>query len=123
MSMQSFYTRDKANEGVKLPLFTPTGEESEYWLRVRGIDSDAFKIANAKSKRKAKELAQIEDETERTEAIDKEETELIASLIVDWNFEEECTHDNVVKFLTNAPQIANVVNTFAAKRSLFFGNA
>jgi hypothetical protein len=119
--MKEFYTREKSNEGVKLPLYYPDGTPSEHWLTVRGIDSDAFRMAESKAKRKAVEIAQIENEQERAEKVRETEIGCIAALIAGWSFEKELTTDNVYEFLTEAPQIADMVNRFAARRAEFFG--
>jgi len=118
--MEEFFTRQVANVGVKLPLYLPDGSKSEHWLRVRGIDSDEFRRAETKGKRKAIEISQIDSDDEREKIIEQVEKEVVASLIAAWSFEQECTHDNVVKFLTEAPQIMSQVNKFAARRSEFF---
>lgn len=118
--MQEFFTRQTANEGVQLPLYRPDGTLSEHWLQVRGVDSDHFRRAEAKAKRKAVELAQIEDEQKRAEAVRETELECIAALVAGWSFEQEASLINVVNFLREAPQIADMVNRFAARRAEFF---
>lgn len=118
--MQEFFTRQTANEGVQLPLYRPDGTLSEHWLQVRGVDSDHFRRAEAKAKRKAVELAQIEDEQKRAEAVRETELECIAALVAGWSFEQEASPINVVNFLREAPQIADMVNRFAARRAEFF---
>lgn len=118
--MKEFYTRQKANEGVKLPLFHPDGTKSEHWFMVRGIDSDQFRKAEARAKRKAVEFAQIDDQDKRADAIRETELSCIAELVAGWSFEEECTSENVVNFLREAPQIADAVNRYAARRADFF---
>ena len=119
--MKEFYTRQTANEGVQLPLYYPDGTVSEHWIKVRGVDSDHFRQAEAKAKRSAVELAQIKDEQKRAEAVRETELECIAALVSGWSFPEEANHDNVVNFLREAPQIADMVNRFAARRAEFFG--
>ena len=47
LGMSAFFTRDRANEGIELPLYLPNGRKSEHWLRVLGVDSDAFRLAEA----------------------------------------------------------------------------
>lgn len=121
MSMKEFYTRSKANEGKKVPLSLPDGSPSEHWLVIRGVDSDEFRRAEAKSKRKAIEIAQIKNDQERDAAIEQQKLELIAVLVAGWSFEEECTRDNVVDFLREAPQIADMVDRIAVSRASFFG--
>ena len=44
-SMDAFFTRGKANEGVQLPLYLPDGSKSEHWVRILGVDSDIFRAA------------------------------------------------------------------------------
>lgn len=118
--MKEFYTRKTANEGVQLPLYYPDGTMSDHWIQVRGVDSDHFRRAEAKAKRKAVELAQIEDEQKRAEAVRETELEGIAALVAGWSFEQEATPENVVNFLREAPQIADMVNRYAARRTEFF---
>lgn len=119
--MQEFFTRQKASEGRKLPLYLPNGEASDHWLQVRGVDSDEFKQAENAAKREAVKLAEIEDVQERAEAVRTTELKCIAALIAGWSFEQEFTEDNVVTFLREAPQIADMVNRYAANRKAFFG--
>lgn len=118
--MEQFFTREKANEGVDLPLYLPNGELSEYNITVRGIDSDAFREAETTAKRKAIDVAQIKNPDERALAVKTVQIECIASLVAGWNLPTEYTHNNVVKLLTEAPQIADMVNRFAAQRAAFF---
>jgi hypothetical protein len=118
--MKEFFTRDRANEGIKVPLYHPDGSASEHWLIVRGIDSDEFRKAETQAKRNAIDVAQIKDEDERAERIRETELVCIASLIADWSFDEKCNQVNVVKLLREAPQIADMVNRLAARRADFF---
>lgn len=122
MSMQEFHTRKKANEGKKVPLYLPDGTPSEHWLKIKGIDSDDFRKAEAAGKRQAIEIAKIEDVEERANAVRDTELTCIAALIADWSFEEECTSEKVVEFLREAPQIADMVNRYAARRADFFAS-
>lgn len=36
LPMESFFTRENANEGIELPLLLPDGTKTEHWLRIRG---------------------------------------------------------------------------------------
>lgn len=118
--MKEFYTRQTANEGVTLPLYLPDGSPTEHWIKVRGVDSDQFRQAETKAKRKAIEIAQVKDAKKRDEQVRETEVECIASLVSAWSFEQEPTLSNVVMFLTEAPQICDMVNRFAARRTEFF---
>lgn len=120
--MESFFTRQVANEGVELPLFLPgTTVKSGHWLRVRGIDSDEFRLAQDKSRREVAEIVQL-PEPERSERRLAQQRNLIAALVIDWSFSKPCTFENVVEFLKEAPQIEDAINQVAARRSLFFKN-
>ena len=118
--MQEFFTRQIANEGIRLDLYLPDGTLSEHWLQVRGMDADEFHTAEMIAKRDAVKLADIESDEERAVAIQEAQITLIASLIAGWSFPTDFTKDNVVTFLREAPQIADEVNRLAAKRSVFF---
>ena len=117
--MEEFFTRSAANEGVKLPLYQPDGTRTDHYLTVRGVDSDKFRAAESKAKRKAITIAQLDTEAERVEEIQKTERDCIAALVIDWSFDKPCTHNNIMTFLKEAPQIADAINRFAAQRSGF----
>lgn len=120
MSMEKFFTRQKSNEGIKVPLYYPgSNEASGDWLLVVGMESDSFRVAEHQAKRRTLEITRME-EPARTEAhLDAKRT-LVASLIKGWSFEKELTHENVMEFLREAPQIEEAVNNIAGRRHLFF---
>ncbi|URA07143.1 putative tail assembly chaperone [Xanthomonas phage Mallos] len=118
--MELFHTRQFANEGIELPLYTPDGKRSEHWMRIRGVDSDEFRLAEAESKRDVMRIAQMENVRDRTTEVELSKLTLIAALVISWSFPQECTRENVVAFLKEAPQIADAIDTAASKRSLFF---
>lgn len=132
--MKRFHTRAAANEGVQVPLTGPDGEPTEYWLRLIGLDSDIFRKkrievnrdsllkASVKGAKKAEELLDLGDAFHA-----KQKLRLLACLITDWNFTDEaeppqplpCTEENIIAFLTEAPQIADMIDRLAADRSFF----
>lgn len=118
--MEDFYTRDKANEGIKVPLYLPDGKESEHSIKIRGVDSDIFRAADTEARRAALQIARsgLSDE-EKNLAYKKVENKLIASLVISWTFDKECTLDNVVEFLENAPQIKDGIDLKAGNRKAF----
>ncbi len=120
LSMEAFFTRERANEGIEIPLYLPDGTKTEHWLRIRGVDSDHFRLAEAESKRDAMHVAMIEDPIERAKAIADAKLNLIAALVISWSFEKECTLENIKEFFRQAPQIADAVDQVASKRALFF---
>jgi hypothetical protein len=122
-TMEAFFTRQKANEGIELPLYLPSGEKTPHLIRIRGIDSDAFKGAEAESRRRLVELAATDLTKASTAAVAAEERVVIlAALVISWTFDHECTQDNIKRLLREAPQIADQIDRLASKRSLFFRN-
>lgn len=118
--MEQFFTRQKANEGTKVPLFLPTGEPSEHFLIVRSIYSDAFRDAERKAIRGVPDVAMIEDEDEKQKAFKDLELDTIVSLVCGWSFEQELNDETVRKLLVEAPQIADAVDQVAKKKTVFF---
>lgn len=119
-----FHTRQRANEGVRLPLYTPTGEPTEHWLQVRHVWSDAFQEANdaAMAELQAATLAAQSDAALLARAKRDAQIRIWAALVSAWSFEQECTPEAVEAFLREAPQIGKVLDTFAADSRRFFGS-
>lgn len=121
MSMEKFFTREVANEGIEVPLYLPgTNEKSGEWIRIRGVDSDEFRLADLQAKRNLRKFAEAGVVTDSVHQ--DEMRKLISSLVISWSFEKDCNHQTVCEFLKNAPQIQDAINQLAAKRSLFFKN-
>lgn len=119
--MEAFFTRARANEGVKLPLALPDGSPTEHWIRIRGIDSDQFKQAETEARRHAFELADIKDPVELQQAVSNDKLKLLAALVIDWSFADRpCTQENIFALLREAPQIADEIDRLSARRRLFF---
>lgn len=119
--MDVFFTRDRANEGIEIPLYTAGGEKTDHKLRVLGVDSDRFRRAEAESKRDALRIAAINDEEVRAEEITIAKRKLLSSLVCGWSFEKECNQSNVMDFFHNAPQVMDAIDRVASTRALFFG--
>lgn len=118
--MNEFFTRERANEGIQVPLWRPDGTKSEHWVRIIGIDSDAFRQADAEARRDAIRIAQIESPSERSMEIARSKRRLIAHLVVAWSFDKECNLEAVEEFFAQAPQIMDAIDIAASKRTLFF---
>lgn len=119
--MDLFKTREAANDGVVLPLYSPTGERTTHWIKVLGADSDPFREAELKLKREAVRIGSIGDEAARMAATRDAQNRLLASAVVGWSFERPCTFEEITKFLREAPQIADSIDMMISRRSLFFG--
>jgi hypothetical protein len=121
ITMEAFFTRQRANEGVELPLDLPDGTPTAHRIRVRGVDSDAFQAAEAESKRRLSELV-ISRKLSAPGAGDfaAERIILLSALVIGWTFDAPCTPENVQGLLREAPQLADQIDRIAARRSLFF---
>jgi hypothetical protein len=130
MPMEEFFTKDRANEGIKFPLTRPDGTKTDHWLLVRGVDSDVCQRINRENRR---EFAFIEATAKAIECKDTRakyladeyerlENKAVAALIADWSFETECNPEEVQAFLREAPQIFDAVNRVAGNRAVFFRN-
>lgn len=121
--MEQFYTRGKSNEGIVFPLSLPDGSPSEHWIRVCGVDSDRYRVADAKARRAAFDIAQEKDDAKRDEMTEAVKLDVIVAIITEWSFPKPCTPENVREFLKEAPQIRDSVDALAYRRALFFGKS
>ena len=119
MPKSDFYTRDNANNGIKMPLLAIDGSPTDEFLLIAGIDSDAFIASNAEAMRGAMLLAEVEDGEVKDSLIRMEKVKLVASLVKGWSFDEEATEEAVIQFFIDAPQVMDQVNQKAAQRSEF----
>ena len=126
MGMEQFHTRDKANEGRKLPLRTPDGQPTDEWLMVRHVWSDDFQKAEEAAVREAREVVMGMGDKPDPEAVSDvqraSKIKLLASLVAGWSFDAECTPEAVADFLTQAPQIADAIDKFAGDSRGFFSD-
>lgn len=119
--MKEFFTRSRANQGVKIPLVHPDGTPSKHWIQVRNTDSDAFRghvdTFNTDTLQNGADLSEEEIKKEREEML----LVILASLIADWSFEIEQTDENKIELLREAPQIANQIDKLSTDKKRFFG--
>lgn len=122
VGMAAFNVVKKSNKGVKLELTLPDGTPTEEYLVVGGQDSTKFRGQQAKANReRVKAVRQYKDDPVKMAEFDARlECRLVASLVVGWSFEEECNETNVMKFLSDAPQIQMQIDQFAGDRANFF---
>lgn len=123
MKKEDFYTKPKADAGVKMPLTLADGSDSGHWLMVRGTESDAFRKARFEGARAMRDVPAESDDWERAQKRDAVVMDSLVSLIASWSFDEPCTPDAVREFLTNAPHIADAVDRAAIEKARFFGSA
>lgn len=113
-SKEQFFTRTKANKGVKIPLVSSTGEETKEWIQVLSHHSDAYRKISTEERRNAIQ-AGMENKPYKLD-----EVRVNASLISAWSFDDECKPEDVYEFLLEAPQIADEVSIKAMDAASFF---
>lgn len=115
-----FYTKALQDEGVKLPLFTPHGAETEHFIVVLGTDSETFKKGVFVVNRKFQE-ADPKTDVEKLNMREDKNRALIALLIKDWSLGDNfpCTNENKIEFLKNAPQIQAEIDRFSNRKANF----
>lgn len=120
-SYADFITRPQANEGIKIDLMLPTGEKSEHWLLVAGVDSDIYRKGKAGLMRLALKQGKekSEDESKENEEYNEAIQRLYASCILDWSFSEGASIDEKVSLLADAPQLRDRLEDVIYSRSLF----
>jgi hypothetical protein len=121
--MDLFHTRTKSGEGVSVPLMLPDGSPTEHWVKVRGVDSDEYRRADSRARRRALDIAQEKDDAKREDMIEDTKLDVLSVLVADWSFDRPCTQADVKEFLREAPQVADLVDKTAYKRALFFGKS
>lgn len=117
-AMSSFFTRENAERGIKVPLALPNGEKTEHYLMIRGVDSVEFQRADQEMRRQVRETLLL-PEKEQQLAQEKLVRELQASLVISWSFDEPCTIESVSNFFYEAPHIGSAVDRAASNRKLF----
>ena len=120
-SMDRFFTRKSANEGVKLPLYdVNTGVATDDFIRVMNFDSDAYKQASIEYHRRRLVYSGETDKAKSAKLEIDNQATLAAALILEWSFDEELNQENAIKFLREAPQIQSMIEKIAGDRQLFF---
>jgi hypothetical protein len=117
-AMNRFFTLEKANKGKVLDLLLPDGEKSGYSLTVVNRLSDVAAKGLEDLRRSNTEEA-AKDEADRT-PMRQRSAAFLAKCVIGWTLPEEFTLDNVTELLTQAPQIASIVETYVWNDSLFF---
>lgn len=120
LTMANFFTRQRANEGVELALTLPDGTATKHSIRIRGIDSDAFKEAEANQRRRVYEATAEQDKDKLGKVLTDIRLETQAALVISWTFEDPCTTENVKQLFRDAPQIGEEIDRLASRRALFF---
>jgi len=129
-NIKDFFTKPAAEAGCKLPVKAPDGSDTGDWVEIVGTESDQFRQAKIVAEREAfAETVRFKASERGGENPCKHDsdgvlrdinTRLIASTIVSWSFDDDCTDDNKIALLDNAEYIRDLVNTSAADNGTFF---
>lgn len=129
LDLSAFDTRERAQEGVDMPLLDPKGYPTGATVRVRGMDSQVYKGALEKFLSMSADLGRKPTQEER----DAEFLKVQANLVAGWHvngkpaaliFEKggealECTPANVARVLRDHAWVEQQVSQFAGRRANF----
>ena len=126
MQIKELFTRQKHNDGIRIDIKNEAGDAIG-WLRVRGLDSDAYRAAHDGYNQAMVRLATVvraKDEgaplLSATQA-DKDAAQLAerVALVSEWSFEDVCNTENVTALFREAPYISDKVYYAACDRDRF----
>lgn len=130
MQIKELFTRQRHNDGVKIDVKNETGAVVG-WLRVRGLDSDAYRAAHDATNQAMVRLAGVvraKDAGAPLLAATQEEKDAAqlaerVALIAEWSFDDECNAANVAELFREAPYLSDQVYYAAHDRDRFLGGS
>lgn len=120
LGIEAFFTRERAHEGVSLPLPGPDGLPSGYHVTIRSTDCDLFRQAQVKRTRENARIFTL-PENEQDEARKEADYQLLSVLVAGWDLATDCTPENVILLMRNAAYFEEFVNSKATDRRAIFG--
>jgi len=108
--MKEFYTAKAHSKPKKLPLYLPDGSPTDEYLMILGAESKPVRDAKARMYR---------EKLQNDISLEDAKNLIISAMIESWSFDKECTEDNKINFLKEAPQIADKVDIFSANHANF----
>jgi hypothetical protein len=128
MQIKELFTRKRHNEGVKLDVKDESGAVVG-WIRVRGLDSDAYRSAHDSASQAMVRLAGVVRAGGAGAALlpatqaEKDEAQLAerVALVAEWSFDDACTVANVTDLFREAPYLSDQVYYVACDRDRFLG--
>lgn len=123
-SFKDYFTRPAHNTAIRLTIAAPDGSGNEGWLDMVGAESDRFRAARESSEHELlASLAKIENVDDRKKFIAEQKQasrlKMLASLVVAWSFDEECSQENVLLLLQEAPFISDEIDRKSASTKDF----
>lgn len=118
---EAFFTRARSNIAARIPLVHPeTGEKTDEWIDVLGMDSDPMVRYQSESFRRGLEIARISDPEKKQQAIDRNRAEEAATALAAWSFEGPCTMDAKIAVLIECPRMVREIIRVCYEDSHFF---
>jgi len=127
MQIKELFTRKRHNEGIKLDIKDESGAVVG-WVRVRGLDSDAYRSAHDAANQAMVRLAgAVRAKADATLLVATQEEKDAAklaehvALVAEWSFDDECTVANATELFKEAPYLSDQVYYVACDRDRFLG--
>jgi len=118
-SMEQFKIAKHHSTPKRMSLLSPSGELTDEWIEVIGIES--HKMRGRKNELYREIAESTKEGTKFTgEVQDQFNKKLLATAVTGWSFEEECNEENVIQFFTDAPQIQEAVDAFCVDNGNYF---
>ncbi len=118
MKIESLFTRSAAETPKKMEVKTFDGIETGVYMQVLGSESTVF--LNAKRAFLRRQLLTADEakalNLDAAHSSEMELAMLVSCLVVDWDFEEECTEPNKTRLFYESPYLAEQVEQFAISR-------
>lgn len=130
MRLADFYFKEKHEEGTRMPILLPSGEDSGEWLQVVGPDSDtatqasrAFTAALRALTSKYKDLHEAgekaKDFTEYNLAtaddLNSIRMDFAAAIVTGWSLDESFSEENLMTLMEQYKAIAGMVTAHHQK--------
>lgn len=118
--MEQYFTREASQKPVRLKLKDLAGKETGDWIDVINRNSTAVRRASREAQRVMRD--NIKNGMCPDEAFELASQLIQAAAIDDWSFEPECSGENRLRLVTEAPQIGDEINIVSAEDKRFFTN-
>jgi hypothetical protein len=112
---KDYFTRQKANAGIKVAIPDPvTGEASGEYVLVAGTDSDQVRALFT-------ELARERAASEDKQDVQDENLRMCVAAVIGWSFTDALTPENVRETLVEIPALYDAIRAAIVDRDRFFG--
>lgn len=118
MDLNDWNTTAKAESGARMYLRDlSTGEQSEFWIDLRGEDSQVYRDAKAEIDRRRLKASFRDPDAVATRSFDEDEIELLSKLGTAWNLVENekelpFSESELARVLREYPKVRKQVNQF-----------